>query len=146
MKSEESSCSSFLIEKEASMPKIILIVDDQEDALLVMKRTMKKVYAEGKIFTASSGDRALEMLFGAEALKPDLMFLDIKMPRVDGFEVLRRMRANEATKDIAVVVLSSSTYDGDIKTAESLNAEYMTKPLDVMEFRKAMAEVVGRYL
>ncbi len=128
------------------MTKHILIVDDREDDIFLSKRTLKKACPGCEMSTAMDGEAALLRLMDEHSDLPDLVFLDIKIPKIDGLEVLRRLREQERTSTVPVVVISSSTYEGDIQKAENLGAEYLVKPLDLKEFYNAMEDIVKKVI
>jgi two-component system sensor histidine kinase/response regulator len=109
---------------------IILVVDDTEDNLDLLEFALKRKPV--KMLRAASGQ---ECLVVAEQKKPDIILLDIQMPEMDGFETLKRLRANPATAKIPVVFLTAQRKDADsIATGLALGAEqYLTKPIDTDE-------------
>ncbi|MGH0030282.1 MAG: response regulator [Myxococcota bacterium] len=114
----------------------ILIVDDDRDEVKVALRALERAGVSGPVEVASDGLEALEALGleaanGAQAAAPRVVFLDLKMPRVDGWEVLRRMREDERTARIPVVVLSSSDRPEDIERSYALGANsFLQKRFD----------------
>ena len=112
--------------------RILLIEDNDDHAELVM-RALEDHEIAGDIARARDGAEALEYLFGddADGRRPDLIFLDLRLPRVDGLEVLRRIKGEDALKDVPVVVLTTSSADRDLASAydSHVNA-YVVKPVD----------------
>ena len=105
--------------------KKILLVDDDPNNLLLLRQMLKEYY---QLIFAPNGEKALE---AAVEHHPDLILLDIMMSGVDGFEVLRRVRADEPLKRIPIVILSSSDEEKDVANAYDLGANsYVKKPLD----------------
>jgi two-component system, OmpR family, alkaline phosphatase synthesis response regulator PhoP len=102
----------------------VLVVDDEEYILRILSFAMR---AEGwHVLTASNGDEALKQV---EASPPDLMVLDLMMPVIDGYQVLKRLKSNPSTRGIAVIVLSAKGRDFDRDAAIELGADdYFTKP------------------
>lgn len=102
----------------------VLVVEDDKllSDLLARKFTAEKF----KILYAQNGERALEILKGT--IKPDLILLDILLPGIDGFEVLRQAKANQATADIPVIILSNLGQESDIEMGKKLGAvEFLVK-------------------
>ncbi len=103
----------------------ILVVDDTPDNLTVMSGLLKDLY---KVKVANSGDRALRI--AASAAPPDLILLDIMMPGMDGYEVLRRLRADSQTRDIPIIFLTAKSEVEDERFGLELGAlDYITKPI-----------------
>jgi CheY-like chemotaxis protein len=114
----------------------VLIVEDDEDELEVALRALRRADLGAPIEVARDGQQALECL-GIEApaesppLRPRVVFLDLKMPRVDGWEVLSRVRADPATADLPVVVVSSSDEAEDIRRCYAMGANsFLVKRYD----------------
>lgn len=119
------------------MGKRVLVVDDDR---VIQQLLEVNLELEGYevVATASDGKEALEKI---RELKPDLVILDIMMPKMDGLEVCRRLRADPKLADIPVVLLSARAQDMDIREGLELGASaYLTKPFDPVE----LLEVVGR--
>lgn len=132
--------------------KLILLIEDNPDDEMLMLRALKKNHILNRVVVARDGVEALEYLFstGAYAGKdseplPQLVLLDLKLPKINGHEVLKRMRADERTKYIPVVVLTSSTEEQDIMSSYDLGANgFVQKPIDFNEFVEA-AHQLGVY-
>jgi CheY-like chemotaxis protein len=128
----------------------ILLVEDDENDVFFVKRVFQLNNFTNPLQVAENGETALAYLKGegiyADRQKyplPMLIFLDIKMPRVNGFEVLARMRGDEALKNIPVVMLSSSSMAEDKGKARQLGATaYITKPLEAKELQRIYRIVV----
>lgn len=104
---------------------VILVVDDIPTNIVLIQALLKGKNYE--VIAARSGAEALE---AAVSRKPDIIILDIMMPVMDGYEVLARLRSDEATKDIKVVMLSALAKDEDVKNAMDLGADaYLKKPI-----------------
>lgn len=124
---------------------ILLVEDRQEDAELAMMG-LKKYNLINKIDWVKDGEEALEYIFAEGryshrniSSKPKMILLDIQMPKVDGLEVLKRIRSDEHTKDIPVIVLTTSKEQQDIVDAYNLNVNaYILKPVDFGGFTEAM--------
>jgi len=132
------------------MTKILLVEDnpyDEELAVLALK-TNQPVE---KVAISRDGAQALEYLFGEESQASlrslKVVLLDIKLPKVDGMEVLRRIRANPITRFLPVVMLSSSNQESDIQKAYQLGANsYIVKPVNFELFCQALQQVGGYWL
>ncbi len=128
--------------------EILLIEDNLNDAELAI-RALSKANIDKHLIHLKNGAEALEFLFGTGKFegrdlsnKPKVILLDLKMPKVDGLEVLAQLKANELTKSIPVVVLTSSKEHPDIKRAYSLGANsYIVKPVEFDEFTKVITEL-----
>jgi two-component system response regulator len=124
----------------------ILLVEDNPDDEALTLRAFKKNNILNEIIVCRDGAEALEMLFATgkyahrvELPLPQLVLLDLKLPKLDGTEVLRRIRANERTRHLPVVVLTSSKEDRDVIESYSLGANsYVRKPVDFTEFLQAV--------
>ena len=126
--------------------EILYVEDNPLDAELTL-RALKKGGLANKVLHLKDGQEALEYLFceGAYAeradVPPRLVLLDLKMPRVDGMEVLSAMRADERTKRIPVVVMTSSDQHKDVSEAYSLGINsYLVKPVDFSSFAEVVRE------
>lgn len=129
--------------------KAILLVEDNPDDEALTLRAFKKNNIGNPVVVARDGAEALDCLFGSggrlpHAL-PQVVLLDLKLPKVDGLEVLRRIRADGRTKLLPVVILTSSREEQDIVESYSLGANsYVRKPVDFDEFVEA-ARQLGLY-
>ena len=126
--------------------KIILLVEDNPDDVMLTQRALKKSKILNELLVAKDGVEAVEYLFStgkyagrdAKAL-PQVVLLDLKMPRMDGLEVLQRIRADERTKLLPVVVLTTSSEDRDRIESYKLGANsYIRKPVDFDQFVSAV--------
>lgn len=132
--------------------KLILLVEDNADDELLMLRALEKNQILNRVIVVRDGVEALDYLFStgefegknAEPL-PQLILLDLKLPKLNGLEVLKRMRAEKRTKYIPVVVLTSSTEEQDIISSYDLGANgFVQKPMDFNEFVE-VANQLGVY-
>ncbi len=131
--------------------KTILLVEDSADDELLTLRALKKNNIKNEIVVARDGVQALDYLLGdgnptehPHAL-PQVVLLDLKLPRIDGLEVLRRLRADERTKLLPVVILTSSNEERDRLSGYNLGANsYVRKPVDFEQFTEA-ARQLGLY-
>lgn len=128
--------------------EIILVEDNLDDATLII-RALKKNNLANNLVHLKDGVEALDFLFGIGEynndglhINPKLMLLDLKMPRVNGLEVLKKVKEDPKTKSIPVVVLTSSAEDPDIKKCYELGANsYIVKPVEFDSFIKAVSEL-----
>lgn len=131
------------------MEKDILLVEDNPDDEALTLRALKKSNILNKVVVVRDGVEALEYLHctgpyaGRDAShQPQVVLLDLNLPRLSGLEVLRRMRTHERTQAVPVVVLTSSKEDEDILASYSLGANsYVRKPVDFGEFAKAVSQL-----
>lgn len=128
--------------------EILLVEDSSEDAELTIHALREKNLAN-RLHRVEDGAEALEFLFNegehaerAGMAPPRVVMLDLKLPRVDGLEVLRRLRADERTRDVPVVVMTSSREARDLQDAYALGANsYVVKPVDFAQFMEAVTEL-----
>ena len=134
---------------EQSDTGIIMLVEDNPDDEELTIRALKKANILNQVVVARDGVEALDYLFGTGThagrdtrVMPMLVLLDLRMPKIDGLEVLRRMREDERTKLINVVVLTSSKEEVDIVRSYDLAANsYIRKPVDFDQFTEAVKHV-----
>ena len=132
--------------------KVILLVEDNPDDEALAIRALKRNHISNEIVVAHDGVEALEYLFGTGAyagrdlrFKPALVLLDLKLPRIDGIEVLRRLRENEHSKLLPVVILTTSSEERDLLNSYSLGCNsYVRKPVDFLQFSEAVRQL-GMY-
>src|SRR5579862_1558306 len=128
----------------ASEAKTILLVEDNADDEQLTLRAMRQSEVPNIIRVARDGAEALDQLFGPNAgsRMPDLVLLDLKLPKVSGLEVLQRIRKEEKTRSLPIVVLTSSDEERDIIESYSLGANsYIRKPVDFDEFIDAVRQL-----
>ena len=120
--------------------KVILLVEDNPNDEMLTLLALKKNNIENEVVVARDGVEALEYLFGPTAgAMPQVVLLDLKLPKVDGLEVLSRIRAEERTKGLPVVILTSSNEEKDLVTSYDRGANsYIRKPLDFDHFTEAV--------
>lgn len=132
--------------------KVILLAEDNPDDVALTLRALKKSNILNEVVVANDGVEALDYLFatGKYAGKdpdvlPSVILLDLKMPKIDGLEVLRRLRADERTKFLPVVILTSSKEEQDIIAGYKLGANsYIRKPVDFIQFSESVKQL-GMY-
>ncbi len=123
-----------------SAVEILLVEDNPDDAELAI-RALRKNNLANNLLHLEDGQEALDFLFNKSNGTPRLILLDLKMPRVDGIEVLRRLKSDEEKKVIPVVVLTSSKEERDVIEAYQLGVNaYIVKPVDFDQFVKAVTE------
>jgi two-component system, response regulator len=133
-------------------PKIILLVEDNPSDIGLTRRVLAKSRIANEIVVAEDGQEALDYLFGTDAQSrqtpkelPALVLLDLNLPRVNGLEVLRQIRAGAHTGRLPVVILTTSQEEQDIAHGYDLGANsYIRKPVDFMQFTQAI-EHLGLY-
>ena len=129
--------------------KIILLVEDNPDDELLTLRALKKNGVLNEVVVARDGVEALDFLFGTgtyagrdTGVMPQLILLDLKLPRIDGLEVLRRLRADERTRLLPVVILTSSREQQDMVDGYGLGANsYVRKPVNFEQFVSAVEQL-----
>jgi len=127
--------------------QILLVEDNPADAELTLD-ALREVHLADRVLWVKDGAEALDLLFApgaAESRRLGLVLLDLRLPRVDGLEVLRAVRADEHTRRLPVVVLTSSHEDIDVVRAYDLGASsYLVKPVEFGAFMQAVRDI-GRY-
>jgi len=122
--------------------EILLVEDNQDDAELTI-RALRKFNLANHLLHLQDGEEALNFLFGSNSgLMPKIILLDIKMPKIDGIDVLRKIKSDPYRKIIPVVVLTSSKEERDILESYKLGVNaYIVKPVEFDKFVKAVSEV-----
>jgi two-component system, response regulator len=129
--------------------KVILLVEDNPDDELLTMRALRKNNVLNKVVVARDGVEALDYLFGTgghsgrdTAIMPQLILLDLKLPKIDGLEVLKRLRADERTRLLPVVILTSSREEQDMLDGYGLGANsYVRKPVNFEQFVQAIEQL-----
>jgi len=132
----------------SSKVEILLVEDNPTDVELTL-RTLKKYNLANHVEVVTDGAEALDFIFATGAYKdrkidkkPKVILLDLKLPKVDGLEVLRKIKSDERTKDIPVVVLTSSKEEQDRIESYRLGVNsYIVKPVDFTQFSKAVSKL-----
>jgi two-component system, response regulator len=128
---------------------IILLVEDDADDEALTLRALKQNRIHNQVMIARDGVEALDFLFGTGEyagrdanVLPQVVLLDLKLPKIDGLEVLRRIRANELTRRLPVVILTSSNEEQDRVSGYDLGANsYVQKPVDFGQFAEAVRQL-----
>lgn len=129
--------------------KIILLVEDNSDDEVLTLRALRKNNIQNKVVVARDGAEALHYLFGTgpyagrdKSDLPTVILLDLKLPKVDGLEVLRRLRADDRTRLLPVVILTSSKEERDLISGYKSGANsYIRKPVDFAQFTEAVRQL-----
>jgi CheY-like chemotaxis protein len=136
----------------SSSIKTILLVEDNPDDEALAIRALKRHHISNQIVVARDGVEALDYLFGTGSyagrdisIKPTVVLLDLKLPRLNGLEVLRRLRSDERTRLLPVVILTTSSEEQDMLNSYSLGCNsYIRKPVDFVQFSEAIRQL-GMY-
>ena len=129
--------------------RLILLVEDNADDEVLTVRALKRNNLVNEVVVARDGAEALDYLFGTGAyagrdlsVRPGVILLDLKLPKLDGLGVLRRLRADERTRRLPVVVLTSSKEQQDLLQSYGLGANsYIRKPVDFNQFTETMRQL-----
>jgi DNA-binding response OmpR family regulator len=122
--------------------RLILLVEDDPDHEVLTIRALKKSNVANQVQVARDGEEAISLLFGPTPIKPQVILLDLKLPKVDGLEVLRRIRENEATRMLPVVVLTSSDEERDVVRSYQIGVNsYIRKPVNFTDFAEATRQL-----
>ncbi|MGA9697172.1 MAG: response regulator [Dehalococcoidales bacterium] len=129
--------------------KIIFLVEDNPDDVVLTERALKKSHILNKLVVARDGAEALEYIFGTGnysgrdmSKMPEVILLDLKLPKIDGLEVLKKIRADKRTKLLPVVILTSSKEENDLINGYSLGANsYIRKPVNFNQFAEAIRQL-----
>ena len=129
--------------------KVILLVEDNPDDVELTRRALKRNNIKNDVVVAKDGVEALDYLFATGkyadrdgTVGPQVILLDLKLPKLDGLDVLRRVRADERTKLLPVVILTSSKEEQDLIDSYSLGANsYIRKPVDFDQFAEAVRQL-----
>lgn len=132
--------------------KVILLVEDNPDDVILTLRALKQSKIANQVITVQDGVEALDLLFGEGQYagsepgeRPQVVLLDLKLPKMDGLEVLRRLRADERTRALPVVILTTSNEERDLVESYRLGANsYIRKPVDFLQFSEAIRQL-GMY-
>ena len=134
---------------ETTKNKVILLVEDNPDDEALAIRALKKNNIVNEVVVARDGAAALDYLFGTGAhtgrdlsVPPQVVLLDLKLPKLSGLEVLKRIRGDERTRSQPVVILTSSKEEQDLTASYGLGANsYIRKPVDFSQFSDAVRQI-----
>ena len=129
--------------------KTILLVEDNPDDEVLTLRALRRNNILNEVIVAHDGEEALSCLFGdqqhsdgAARKLPEVVLMDLKLPKIDGLELLRRIRGDERTRRLPVVILTSSSEESDILAGYDLGANsYIRKPVDFSQFVEAVRQL-----
>ena len=125
--------------------KMILLVEDDPDHEALTIRALKKSNMANEVRVARDGEEAVNLLCGPDAIKPQVILLDLKLPKLDGLEVLKRIRECDDTRTLPVVVLTSSDEERDVVRSYQLGVNsYIRKPVNFNDFAEATRQL-GMY-
>ncbi len=125
--------------------KMILLVEDDPDHELLTIRALQKSNIANDVRVARDGAEAIDLLFGPNPIKPQVILLDLKLPKVEGLEVLRRIRESAETRMLPVVVLTSSDEERDLIRSYQIGVNsYIRKPVSFTDFAEATRQL-GMY-
>ena len=127
-------------------PLDILLVDDDLGDCRLVQETLREARGVGKVHVVNDGDEALAYLRGQgahkKASRPDLVLLDLNMPKKDGFETLKDIRADRQLTDLPVVILTTSTAEQDVQKSYRLHASaFVSKPTRLEDFGRVMRDI-----
>jgi two-component system response regulator len=122
--------------------KIILLIEDNPSDEALTLRALKKNNIGNEVIVVRDGAAALDYLLASDTALPQLILLDLNLPKIDGLEVLRRIRADARTRLLPVVILTSSGEERDIVRGYDLGANgYVRKPVDFIQFAEAVRQL-----
>jgi CheY-like chemotaxis protein len=124
----------------------VLLAEDNPDDIIITQRAWKKGLIKNELYVVKDGEEALDFLYRKgkylDAPRPSLMLLDLKMPKVDGFEVLKTMKGDDSLKKMPIIVLTTSNRHEDVNRAYEMGCNaYIVKPVSFDNFIKAVAEI-----
>jgi len=123
-------------------PQVIVLVEDNPDDEALTLRALKKNGIANEVVVLRDGAEALTYLLGTDAPSPHLVLLDLKLPRIDGLEVLRKLRGESRTAFLPIVILTSSNEERDLVESYRLGANsYILKPVDFEQFTEAVRQL-----
>jgi two-component system alkaline phosphatase synthesis response regulator PhoP len=118
----------------------LLVVDDEENILMILKDSLQ--FSGFDVVTATNGEEALVMVAKEN---PDLMVLDIGMPKLDGWEVCRRLKGNDQTKHLPIIILTAYAQTSDKRKGMELGADrFVTKPCDLTDLVKEINDLLAK--
>ncbi|OHD56034.1 MAG: two-component system response regulator [Spirochaetes bacterium GWF1_51_8] len=129
--------------------KSILLVEDNPSDVELTKRAFKKSSVVNNLIVVNDGQEAIDYFFGTgqfegrdTSIQPTVILLDLKLPKIDGITVLRRLKSDELTRKIPVVVLTTSSEDSDLEACYELGVNsYIRKPVDFIQFAEVVSQL-----
>jgi two-component system response regulator len=132
--------------QELKTVSVIVVEDSPDDAHMTL-RALSRLGRPPVVTLVRDGEEALRLLVGPTAARPDMIFLDLKLPKVHGLDVLRELRQDPRTSGVPVVILTSSDLPSDIARASELGAsEYICKPMDPEQYVHMVCGAVEKHL
>ena len=135
MKALSSPPTPFVF--DIASPRPVLLVDDDDDAILLIQLLLKRAHVTSPINIATDGEQAIayfqSRLQNPDQLRPHIVFLDLKLPRRDGFEVLKWIRSQPGFDDLPIVIMSSSNRPLDMENARALGADFYCEKYPALE-------------
>lgn len=123
------------------IPASVLLVEDNSDDEYLATRTLRKAGISA-IRVARDGQEALALLLAPDQPLPDLLLLDLRLPKIDGLEVMAALRGNDRTRDLPIMALSSSEDPHDQEACQRLGVlRFLSKPLDLIEFQQILKDL-----
>src|SRR5687767_891638 len=120
-----------------------LLIDDDSDDRVLFREALQEVSPDAICVTESDGRKALSNLFNPSTQRPDVIFVDVNMPKISGWDCLTQIKSQEKTKDIPVFMYSTSSHERDIKKASNGGAACLiTKPEDFTELKNCLTEII----
>jgi CheY-like chemotaxis protein len=137
------------MKKIKGKPAVILLVEDDEAHVMLIIRSLRDAKVENEIYCVTDGEEALDYLFRrgdyatvTKSPRPDLILLDLRLPKLDGLEVLKQIKDSDKLKDIPVVILTTSENEIDMVKAYECHANsYLVKPVDFNKFNEMIQEI-----
>jgi len=138
-------------DKNSMSEQPILLVDDNPDDIMIAKRAFKKCAIRNKVYVTEDGEEAIQFLRKEgtykDVPKSGLVILDLNMPKVDGFEVLKTIKGDSKLKSIPIIVLTSSSRSEDVERAYKLGCNsFVVKPASFEDFVEAVMEIKRYWL
>jgi CheY-like chemotaxis protein len=134
-------------EEETKRAIRVLLAEDDEDHVLLLQRALRNYPRHVDVMVARDGQETLDLLVGAEPSRsPDLILLDINMPRLTGLEVLHRLKGDPELRHIPTVMLTTSAREEDRAASFAGGADdFLTKPVNFRQFASSLTELLDRY-
>jgi two-component system response regulator len=125
----------------------VVVVEDNENDAMMTIRALRQIEPPPEVTVLVDGESAVNSLTGNEAIRPRLIFLDLKLPKVHGLEVLKAIKTDEGARNVPVLVLSSSDEPIDVETATALGCDgYLRKPITWSEYKHVVIGAASKFL